>query len=202
MKLNIIACLAAVILPTIPAFSAVENGKPAPDFTLTDSNGKSHSLSDFKGKLVVLEWTNRECPFVQKQYGSGNMQQLQKELTGDGVIWLSIVSSAPGKQGYVTPEEANKNLKEKGAAPTALLLDADGKTGKLYDARTTPHMFIIDKEGILRYQGAIDDDDSKEAEKVKSARNYVRAAVEELKEGKPVSKAVTKPYGCNVKYGS
>lgn len=190
----------ALALALSPAYAEVKNGEPAPDFTLTDSNGKSHKLSDFKGKLVVLEWTNSECPFVVKHYGSNNMQKLQKELTGEGIVWLTINSSAEGKQGHCTPEQANEKVKTSGAAPTAVLLDPDGKVGKQYGAKTTPHMYVIDKEGILQYQGAIDSDNSPKPEAIASAENYVKSAVAEITAGKPVTKANTKPYGCSVKY--
>jgi hypothetical protein len=181
---------------------AVENGKPAPDFTLMDSNGEKRTLSDHRGKFVVLEWLNHGCPFVKKHYKMSyqNMQGLQKEFTDKGVIWFSIISSAEGKQGYMTPEEANEAVREKKAAPTAVLLDPTGKVGRLYGAQTTPHMYIIDPQGKLIYQGAIDDKSSFRAATIKNANNYVRVALNEAMSGKPVSNPVTKPYGCSVKY--
>lgn len=175
-------------------------GKPAPDFSLQDSKGKKHALSDYKGKLVVLEWVNYGCPFVKKHYESRNMQRLQKNYTGKGVIWLSVNSSANGKQGSMTPDEVNKALKEKGAAPTAYLFDADGTVGRAYGAKTTPHMFVIDQEGVLVYSGAIDDKVSTEISDVAGAKNYVAAALDEALAGKPISVASTKSYGCSVKY--
>jgi peroxiredoxin len=177
-----------------------EIGKSAPDFTLPDSNGKSHSLSDYKGKIVVLEWLNHGCPFVKKHYNSGNMQALQKAYAEKGVIWFSIISSAPGKQGYCTPEQANEVIKEKNAAPAALLLDPEGSVGKLYGAKTTPHMFIINKEGELVYNGGIDDIRSTDVEDVAKAKNYVQIALDELLAGKEITDKSSQPYGCSVKY--
>ncbi|MBF2066288.1 MAG: thioredoxin family protein [Calothrix sp. C42_A2020_038] len=181
---------------------AVRVGSPAPTFTAVDSNGKSHSLSDFKGKTVVLEWTNHECPFVKKHYDSNNMQALQKEKTGKGVVWLSVISSAPGQQGNVTPQKANELTKSRNANPTAVLIDTDGKVGRLYQARTTPHMYVIDSNGVLQYMGAIDDNPSKNPEDVKTANNYVRAAVDSVLKGEAVKTSTTQPYGCSVKYAS
>ncbi|MFQ5822931.1 MAG: thioredoxin family protein [bacterium] len=175
-------------------------GKPAPDFTLTDSNGKKHSLSDYQGKFVVLEWFNPDCPFVKKHYGSGNMQKLQKKYTKKDVIWLIINSSAPGKQGHCPPDKANKIIKEENAAPTAFLLDHDGKVGKLYGAITTPHMYIINPKGVLVYNGAIDDKPSTKREDIAKAKNYVQLALDEAMAGKKVLIKVTQPYGCTVKY--
>jgi peroxiredoxin len=177
-----------------------EIGKSAPDFTLPDSQGKSHSLSDYEGKIVVLEWLNHGCPFVQKHYDSGNMQKLQKTYTEKDVVWFSIISSAPGKQGYCTPEQANEITKEKDGAPTAVLLDPEGTVGKSYEAKTTPHMFIISKEGILVYNGAIDDIRSTNIDDVNKAQNYIQMALDELLAGKDVSVKASQPYGCSVKY--
>lgn len=177
-----------------------EIGKAAPDFTLPDSHGENHSLSDYKGKIVVLEWLNHGCPFVRKHYDSGNMQALQKEYAEKGVIWFSIISSAPGKQGYLTPEQANETIKEKNAAPAALLLDPEGSVGKLYGAKTTPHMFIISKEGELVYNGGIDDIRSTDVEDIAKAKNYVKIALDELLAGKEVTVKTSQPYGCSVKY--
>lgn len=190
-----------VLTPIVQAVDALV-GKSAPDFTLTDTHGKKHSLSDYKGKFVVLEWINHDCPFVGKHYGSGNMQKLQKKYTKKGVIWLSINSSAPGKQGHCSPEKANKLTKEKDAAPTAVLLDPDGKVGKLYGAKTTPHMFIINPEGILIYNGAIDDKPSTNVADIAKAKNYVQTALDEALAGKKVTIRATQPYGCSVKYKS
>ncbi len=186
--------------PAAAAETKAVVGQPAPDFTGTDSNGVKHTLSESKGKIVVLEWTNPECPYVVKHYGSKNMQALQKDLTGEGVVWLTINSSADGKQGNQSPEAANAYIKEHGAASTARILDASGEIGKLYGAQTTPHMFVIDEAGTLAYAGAIDDNDSFKPETVEGAKNYVREAVAALKAKKPVEVASTKPYGCGVKY--
>jgi peroxiredoxin len=175
-------------------------GKPAPDFTLTDSNGKSHSLGKFKGKVVVLEWFNHGCPFVRKHYESGNMQKLQKEYTAKGVVWLSICSSAEGKQGFASGAGHNAEAREAGAEPTAILIDADGKVGRLYGARTTPDMYVINKKGTLVYAGAIDDKRTTDIADVATAKNYVKEALDEVLEGKAVATASTKPYGCSVKY--
>lgn len=182
------------------AHAAPKPGDAAPDFSLPDPDGKTHSLSDFKGKHVVLEWVNHGCPFVKKHYASNNMQTLQKTYTGKGVVWLTICSSAPGKQGHMTPDEAKKSLKEHNAAPTALLLDPEGKVSRLYGVSVTPEMFIINPEGTLVYAGAIDDKPSTKAEDIAGAKNYVAAALDELLAGKPVSQAVTKAYGCSVKH--
>jgi len=196
-----ITTFAAVFAATIiTALAAPQVGQPAPEFTLTDSNGKSHKLSDFKGKLVVLEWLNHGCPFVVKHYGSGNMQKLQKEYTGKDVVWLSIVSSAPGKQGHMSAEETNKAKEEKGSAATAILLDEDGTVGKLYNAKVTPELYIVDREGTLIYAGAIDSVKSTDAADIEGATNYVKKALDEALEGKPVSEATTTAYGCSVKY--
>lgn len=176
-------------------------GKPAPDFSLSDTNGKVQKLSDYKGKYVVLEWLNHGCPFVKKHYESGNMQALQKEWTAKDVVWLSINSSAPGEQGNYPPEEANKLTMEKGAAPTALLLDPEGKVGKSYGAKTTPHMYVINPGGVLIYKGAIDSIESTDQADIPKAKNYVSAALSEAMTGKKtLTTSSTKPYGCSVKY--
>jgi peroxiredoxin len=175
---------------------------PAPNFSATDSYGKTQKLSDQKGKIVVLEWTNDGCPFVGKHYRSGNMQALQKKYTGQGVVWFTVVSSAPGAQGYVTPEEANRDSERRGAAPTAVLLDPTGALGHLYGAQATPHMYVISADGELVYMGAIDDVPSTDVSDIVRAKNYVAAAVEEVKAGKRVTVPTTKAYGCSVKYAS
>jgi peroxiredoxin len=196
-----IAKSAVVLLSIIgTALAAPQTGQPAPEFSLTDSNGKSHKLSDFKGKFVVLEWLNHGCPFVIKHYGSGNMQKLQKEYTGKDVVWLSIASSAPGKQGNMSPEETNKTKEEKGSAASAVLLDEDGTVGKLYDAKVTPELYVINPEGVLVYKGAIDDKKSVDAADVAGAKNYVKQALDEAMAGKAVSEPVTAAYGCGIKY--
>lgn len=188
-----------VLNPVTQATEAIV-GNPAPDFTATDSNGKSHSLSDYKGKVVVLEWLNHDCPFVVKHYNSGNMQKLQKTCAEKGVVWFSIISSAPGKQGYCTPEEANELAEQKKAFPAAVLLDPDGVVGKLYDAKTTPHMYIINSDGVLVYNGGIDDIRSANVDDIAKAKNYVQLALDEVLAGKEVSVKTSRPYGCSVKY--
>jgi peroxiredoxin len=180
--------------------AAIKIDEAAPDFTLTDSRGKTVSLSDHKGKLVVLEWTNHECPFVRKHYESGNMQKLQRDYTGKGVVWLSFISSAPGKQGHLTGDQAEELSKKRDASPSAVLLDPTGKVGQSYGAKTTPHMYIIDKDGTLRYAGGIDSIKSTDQADIKTAKNYVSQALDELLAGKPVSEPATAPYGCGVKY--
>jgi peroxiredoxin len=174
--------------------------KPAPDFSCNDSNGVTHTLSSYKGKIVVLEWLNHDCPFVKKHYGTGNMQKLQKVYTGRGIIWLSVISSAPGKQGFCTPDKANDLTRVKNAHPTAVILDPLGTVGKKYDAKTTPHMFIIDKEGTLVYNGGIDNKRSTDPLDVDRATNYVAKALNELLAGEEVSTKTSAPYGCSVKY--
>jgi hypothetical protein len=195
-----IASLAAVAAPAQDAHAAAVVGKAAPAFQLTDLNGETVKLSDFKGKFVVLEWVNFECPFVRKHYGSENMQKLQKTYTGKDVVWISICSSAPGKQGHLTADEAKEITKEKGASPTRFLLDPKGVTGKAYGAKTTPHMYVIDPKGKLLYNGAIDDTPSTKVADVPTSKNYVVAALDAALAGKAVPTSTTKPYGCSVKY--
>lgn len=172
----------------------------APDFTGVDSNGDRHQLSDYRGRVVVLEWTSHECPFTRKHYTSDNMQTLQAEAAEQGVVWFSVVSSAPGQQGYVEGAEANELTQSRGAKPTAVLLDPEGELGQLYAARTTPHMYVIDAEGILRYMGAIDNVPSANPADVPGATNFVRAALDNVLAGQPVETAFSQPYGCSVKY--
>ncbi|MGH9713097.1 MAG: thioredoxin family protein [Candidatus Acidiferrales bacterium] len=179
---------------------AARVGEHAPDFTATDSNGQVHKLSQYAGKFVVLEWHNRGCPYTAKHYDTGNMQRLQKEWAARGVIWLTVISSAPGKQGYVTAADENAFLKQVNAAPTAVLLDSTGALGHLYDAKTTPHMYVINPQGTLIYNGAIDDRATTDRADVTGAKNYVSLALDEAMAGKPVSEPVTRPYGCSVKY--
>lgn len=180
--------------------SAATVGQPAPAFQLVDSTGKKHSLADYAGKTVVLEWTNHECPFVKKHYGSGNMQAQQRKATAAGVVWLSVNSSAPGNQGHVDGGSAEKVRSRASAVQTAYLLDPTGTTGRAYGAKTTPHMYIIDPKGVLRYAGGIDSIQSADVDDIKKATQYVPQALAELAAGKPVSVAVTRPYGCSVKY--
>ncbi|MCB0320048.1 MAG: thioredoxin family protein [Bdellovibrionales bacterium] len=184
----------------LPAHAVPKVGSPAPMFTAKDSNGRVHKLQDYSGKPVVLEWTNHDCPFVRKHYDTKNMQTLQKRYTEQGVIWLTINSSALGRQGHVTPEEANRLLSEEGSAQTAYLLDDSGEIGRLYDAKTTPHMFVINKDGQLAYAGAIDDNSSSRHSTVEGAVNYVAMALDALLAEKPVATASTQSYGCSVKY--
>lgn len=174
--------------------------EPAPNFTLKDSNGKEHSLNDFKDKIVVLEWINFECPFVKKHYNSNNMQMLQEKYGEKGIVWLAICSSAKSKQGNFSNKEINKRTKSNKAKYAAYLVDEDGKVGKMYGAKTTPHMYIIDMNGKLVYAGAIDDKPSTDTDDIESAKNYVSAALDELLEGKEVSIQSSTPYGCSVKY--
>jgi peroxiredoxin len=191
---------ASTRLPMQIAAEPVRVGQSAPNFTAKDSNGKTHQLSDFKSKTVVLEWTNHQCPFVRKHYESKNMQKLQKQTTAKGVVWLSVVSSAPGNQGFVDNNKANELSKSRGAAPSAVLIDADGKLGQLYSARTTPHMFVIAPNGTLAYMGAIDSNSSSNPADVATAKNYVAAAVDAVSKGQKMDPATTQPYGCSVKY--
>ena len=197
------ACAAALmVFATAPALAAPAVGQPAPAFTAIDSKGKQHQLADFKGKIVVLEWTNNECPYVQKHYKSSNMQKLQKEAAQAGAVWLSVVSSAPGEQGFVSGARADELVASGGAAPTAVLLDPKGEIGKAYDARTTPHMYVIDAKGVLRYAGGIDSIASTKVEDVAKAAPLFKTAFESVVKGEEVRQASTRPYGCGVKYKS
>jgi peroxiredoxin len=198
MKKALLLLLAAVTI----AQAEVQIGQPAPDFSLTDCSGKKVSLSDFKGKVVVLEWVNHGCPFVAKHYGSGNMQKLQADATAKGVVWLSICSSAPGKPGHADAAGAAKKCTETQSTATAYLLDESGKVGKTYGAKVTPEMYVIDAKGVLVYHGAIDDKKSTNPGDIAGAKNYVAAALDEVLAGKPVSTPKTDPYGCGVKYAN
>lgn len=200
MKLLRRTLIATAALVALGAQAAATVGQPAPDFTLKDTSGKTVRLSDFKGKHVVLEWTNPGCPFVRKHYDSGNMPATQKDATGKGVVWLSINSTEKASSDYLEPAKLAAWKTERKAAPTAVLMDEEGTVGKSYGARTTPHMYIVDPKGMLVYAGGIDDKRSADPEDVKTAKNYVRAALDELLAGKPVSQASTTPYGCSVKY--
>lgn len=191
---------AGAVLFLLATALAARVGEPAPDFTATDSNGKAQHLSDYKGKYVVLEWHNQGCPYTRKHYASGNMQKLQKEWTGKGVVWFTVISSAPGAQGYVTAAEENSYVKQVNAVPTAVLLDPDGNLGHLYAAKTTPHMYVIDPSGTLIYNGAIDDHPTPDQSDIPSSKNYVSEALQEAMSGKKVSDPATRPYGCSVKY--
>ena len=197
---------AAAVLAALPlAFDASAKtplaiGQPAPDFTALDTAGKPVKLSELKGKTVVLEWSNHDCPYVVKHYSSGNMQAIQKDATKDGVVWLTIISSAPGEQGAVNPKQADDLTKSRAASPTSVVLDPEGKIGRQYDARTTPHMYVVDKTGVLQYMGGIDDKATSSAGDIKAAKPYVRLALAAVAKGEKVADAVTKPYGCSVKY--
>jgi peroxiredoxin len=199
---SILITISSLIATTLFAVDSPPVGSAAPDFSLADAKGKTHSLAQYKGKYVVLEWFNPECPFVKKHYGPGNMQKLQEEFTGKGVVWLSIDSSAPGLEGNLTPEQAEKKMSEWKTKMTALLLDPEGKAGKAYGAKNTPHMFVINPEGKIVYEGAIDSKASPNPADIPSSTNYVKVGLEEAMSGKPVSNPQTKPYGCSVKYKS
>jgi len=192
--------LFVVVSMAVLALTPLTYAAEAPDFTLTDTNGNEHSLSDFEGKVVVLEWFNHGCPFVKKYYSKGNMQALQKMYTEKGVVWLAVCSSAEGKQGYDTAEGHNKTAKEKGTNASAILIDEDGSVGKAYGAKTTPHMYVIDADGELVYQGAIDDKRSTNPDDIASSTNYVSAALDSVLAGESVEVSTTTPYGCSVKY--
>lgn len=198
--MNLLILSLVTVFASVTANAEVELGKTAPEFKLVDTQGKTHALKDFKGKTVVLEWLNFDCPFVKKHYQSGNMPKLQEAETKGGTIWLSIVSSRKGKEGYYEPKEMNARREKEGGKQTAILYDTDGKIGKAYGAKSTPHMFVINKDGILVYKGAIDDKPSTELEDVASAKNFVKAAIDDLKAGRKVATSDTKAYGCGVKY--
>jgi hypothetical protein len=197
---NMLTAFAALAVIAAPASAAPVVGKPAPNFKLANANGKPVSLSDYRGKTVVLEWNNPGCPFVKKHYDSGNMQAAQAAATKDGVVWLTINSSAAGKQGHMNGAEANAFVSKSGARPSAYLLDPRGVVGKVYDAKTTPHMYIVNKAGTLVYAGGIDDKPTPNPADIKGARNHVLAALSEIKAGKAVSVPTSRPYGCSVKY--
>jgi alkyl hydroperoxide reductase subunit AhpC len=194
--------LAAALTVAVPALAKPVVGKPAPDFAVTDASGKTQSLSAYKGKTVVLEWNNPECPFVRKHYGAHNMQQQQADAAKDGVVWLTVNSGAEGKQGHLDAAAATAYVAKVGGKESAYLIDADGKVGHAYDAKTTPHMFVIDGDGVLRYMGGIDSIASTDVDDIPKATQYVKQALGELAAGKPVSVSTSEPYGCSVKYGS
>ena len=189
-----------LVLTTPLVISAAKAGQPAADFTGTASNGQAYHLADYRGKFVVLEWHNNGCPYTRKHYSSGNMQNLQKQWTAQGVVWFTILSSAPGKQGYMDASGENKYMTTMGAAPTAALLDPTGAIGHLYDAKTTPQMIVINSQGVIIYDGAIDNRDTDNVKDIPGATNYVNLALSQAMAGKPVETAATRPYGCSVKY--
>ena len=201
-KYALAALVTTLLFSAAKVFAAPELGSEAPQFTATDTNGNEVSSADLIGKTVVLEWTNHGCPYVQKHYGSGNMQALQNEATNDDIVLLSIISSAEGKQGSVNAQEANALTVDRKAAPSHVVLDPDGVIGRAYDARTTPHMYIIDANGKLAYMGGIDDIPTADPADIESAQNYVRTALSEIKNGQAVSTPTSRPYGCSVKYAS
>ncbi len=197
---SILTILASLATTTLLALDSPPVGSAAPDFSLTDAKGQTHSLSQYKGKYVVLEWFNPECPFVKKHYGSGNMQKLQEEYTGKGVVWLTIDSNAPGSEGNMTPEQAEKVTTTWKTHQTALLLDPKGKAGRAYGAKNTPNMVVISPEGKIAYEGAIDSKATPNPADIPSSTNYVKVALDESLAGKPVTTANTRPYGCGIKY--
>lgn len=200
MRRSFIALCTALCLSPVAAFAAPVIGEPAPAFDLTDANGQEVSIDALQGKPIVLEWVNFGCPFVKKYYDSGNMQKIQKQAATNGTVWISVFSSAKGEQGYVTAQEAINEMKKRDAAPAHIITDPDGTLGRLYDAKVTPHMYVIDKDGTLAYMGAIDDKPTADKADIEGARNYVVAALASLRAGAPVSPSTTKPYGCGVKY--
>jgi len=197
---SILTILASLATTTLLALDSPPVGSAAPDFSLTDAKGQTHSLSQYKGKYVVLEWFNPECPFVKKHYGSGNMQKLQEEYTSKGVVWLTIDSNAPGSEGNMTPEQAEKVAAAWKTHQTALLLDPEGKAGRAYGAKNTPNMVVISPEGKIAYEGAIDSKATPNPSDIPTSTNYVKVALDESLAGKSVTTANTKPYGCSVKY--
>lgn len=197
---GVLAAVLTVSTFTLAASAQVRVGMAAPAFTATDSHGQTHSLSQYHGRYVVLEWHNQGCPYTRKHYVSGNMQNLQKEWTAKGVIWFTVISSAPGQQGYVTPSEENAYVDKMHAAPTAVLMDTEGKIGRLYSARTTPQMIVIGPAGDVIYDGAIDSKATPDVDDIRSADNYVSDALSAAMAGKPVATPFTRPYGCSIKY--
>ncbi|MFI5351218.1 MAG: redoxin domain-containing protein [Elusimicrobiota bacterium] len=197
---KMLVALALALTAAGPLRAEIAPGQPAPDFTLNDQTGAPRKLSDAKGKYVVLEWWNKDCPFVRRHYNAKNMQRLQKKYTGKGVVWYSIDSAAEGKEGYLSPKAVSKVMTKQGMASTAVLLDPKGDVGRLYGAKTTPHMFVVDPKGNVIYMGAIDDRPSTDPADLKGAHNYVSAALDAAMAGQPVPNPVTKSYGCGVKY--
>jgi peroxiredoxin len=200
MKTTLLAALLTLASTALFAADSPAVGSAAPDFSVTDSKNRPQTISQYKGKYVVLEWFNPECPFVKKHYGSGNMQKLQEEFTGKGVVWLTVDSSAPGMEGNLTAEQAEKKIAEWKTKQTALVLDPDGKAGRSYGAKNTPHMFVINPEGKIIYAGAIDSKPTPNPSDIAASTNYVKAALEESLAGKPITTPSSRPYGCSVKY--
>jgi hypothetical protein len=196
----IAAILAALAIGRPAGAATAVVGQPAPAFSATDTAGRTVSLADLKGRIVVLEWTNHECPFVGRHYGSGHMQGMQAAATAEGVVWITVISSAPGEQGYVTAAEADRLTASRGAKPSDVVLDPEGVVGRAYGAKTTPHMYVIDPAGVLVYDGAIDDQPRNAGADPTQARNYVKEALAAVKEGKAPEITVTQPYGCSIKY--
>jgi peroxiredoxin len=200
LSVFIAAATFSIALLPISALAQAVVGSPAPGFTATDSHGQTHTLDQYRGKYVVLEWHNQGCPYTRKHYVSGNMQSLQKEWTTKGVVWFTVISSAPGEQGYVTDAEENSYLAQMHADPTAVLMDSSGKVGRLYAAKTTPEMYVIDPAGKLIYEGAIDDRPTPDPSDIKGADNYLSDALSEAMAGKSIAHSYTRSYGCSVKY--
>lgn len=196
------ALIGAAVFRASDASAVIDVNGAAPAFSVRDAAGATRTLAEFSGRMVILEWTNNGCPYVQKHYNSGNMQRLQQEATADGIVWLSIISSAPGEQGYFEGAAATAHARSVNAHPTAILLDPTGAVGRAYSARTTPHIFIISPQGRVLYQGAMDDRPSARPESLEGATNYVRAALADIEAGRPVEIAQTTPYGCAVKYAA
>jgi len=201
MKFFIKAVLSLTMFVSVSLWASIQVGDNAPSFELMDGTGTLQNLDSYKGKKVILEWTNHSCPFVKKHYGSGNMQALQKKYTDEGVIWLSIISSAPGNQGHVNGEEATSLSESRNASPTHVLLDPTGEVGRTYGAKTTPHIFIIDEHGVLQYKGAIDSVASANPADIEKADNYIDLAMASLNKGEKIATSLSRPYGCSVKYG-
>lgn len=199
-RVLLLGAAAATVAPAVSLAATPDLGKPAPQFTAVDSNGKTWSLADLKGKVVVIETTNHQCPYMRKHYVADNMQAQQREAAAKGVVWLTSASSATGEEGYVTAAQANEIVKKYNAAPAAVLLDPQSKIARAYGATVTPHMYIIDANGILVYKGGIDSIRSSDANDVPKAKQYVRLALDEVLAGKPVTEASTRPYGCSLKY--
>jgi len=201
MKFRLIPALILALALAGPVAAAPEIGQPAPDFSVVDTQGQVHSLSDFAGQTLILEWTNHDCPFVVKHYRPGNMQMQQRVAREEhDAVWLTIISSREGEQGHVSAEEADELTASRNAFPTAVLLDEDGTMGRAFDARVTPHMYIIDADGILVYMGGIDSNPSANSDDIPGATQYVMVALEEMAAGVPISNPVTRPYGCTIKY--